>query len=140
MEEIGTDINSSWEFNEHGDLRLVSDKENITQSIVNRLNCWLNSFDLFYNEYGSIITSFLGWRRNEETLGFLELELENSLSQDPRLSDYDLSLEYNDKGEVDLGIEVHFDEEDFELNLVINEEGFLNILEYEENIEEEDEG
>ena len=129
MDDIGTDIKSSWSLNEHGDLEIVSDEQNMVQSIVNRFNCWLNAFDLYYLEYGSILQSFLGWRRIEETLGFMKIEIENTLNQDPRIIDYDLNLEFNDSGGVDIHLNIPINGDDFELNLVISEDGSIDIVE-----------
>ena len=128
MDEIGTDIKSSWILNEHGDLEIVSDEDNIIQSIVNRFNCWLNGLDLFYLEYGSILSSFLGWKRNEETLGFMRIEIENTLNQDPRITDYELNIEFNDNGGVDMHLNIPFGDEDLELNLIISEDGSIDII------------
>lgn len=138
MDEIGTDIKSSWTLNEHGDLELVSDEENIIQSIMNRFNCWLNGLDLYYLEYGSILSSFLGWRRNDETLGFIEIELSNTLRQDPRITDYDLDISYNENGGVDIHLNIPFGDEELEMNLVISEDGTITILDLIDNEEEEE--
>lgn len=137
MDDIGTDIKSSWELKEDGDLLLVNDEGNIIQSIINRLNCWLNSMDLFYLEYGSVLSSFLGWKRNDETLGFMKIEIESTLNQDPRLQSYDLNLDYDDNGAVKMELDIHFTDEDLELNLVISEEGSIVIVEDTEDVKEE---
>ena len=136
MEDIGTDIKSSWELKD-GDLVLVNDEENIVQSIINRLNCWLNSMDLFYLEYGSVLSSFLGWKRIDETLGFLKIEIENTLNQDPRLRDYDLSLDYDDNGAVKIDLDFHLRDEDFGVNLVISKDGSIVIAEDTDDVKEE---
>lgn len=136
MDDIGVDIKSSWTLNEYGDLQIVADEQNIIQSIVNRFNCWLNGMDLFYLEYGSILSSFLGWKRNDETLGFMKIEIENTLDQDPRISDYDLDLEFNDDGGVDIRLNLPINDEDMEVNLVITEDGSVMIT---DSIEQEDE-
>ena len=90
---FGTDILSSWEFNEHGDLMLVGNKDNVGQAISNRLRTQLNELDLFYAGYGSFLTQFLGWKKNDSTLEFMRLEIETRLAGDPRLSGYSVSLE-----------------------------------------------
>lgn len=132
--DIGTDIKSSWKL-DNGDLELVTDEDNIMQSIKNRISCWLNSMDLFYLEYGSIIPSFLGWKRNDETLGFMKIELENTLKQDPRLTNYDLDIGFNDDGGVDMHLLVHILDETVEMNLVISEEGSIVIA---DDVDEDD--
>ena len=48
--ELGVDLSSNWKFKD-GDLVLVENKENLIQSILNRLNCDYDCLDLFYYEY-----------------------------------------------------------------------------------------
>ncbi len=82
--ELGTDFNSSWEFNDEGDLNLVTNDSNLVQAISNRLNTRNGELDLFYSEYGSFLCNFLGWKKNDTTLEFMRIELDKALSQDPR--------------------------------------------------------
>ena len=128
MDEIGVDIKSTWSFNDKGDLELASDKENIIQAVTNRFNAWLGTFDAYYLDYGSVLSNYLGWKRNDETLGFMKIEIENTLNQDPRLPSYDLSLDFNDTGGVDIRLDFGFDDDDLELNLVISEDGRVSII------------
>lgn len=121
--EIGTDINSDWEFID-GDLKLVKQNENICQSIKNRLNANYDSFELFYNEYGSFLMKFLGWKRNEETLKFMEMEIINTLNQDIRLQDVDVDLSYGDDGVVNGNLSIKYDDDiDLNLSLVLTNMG-----------------
>lgn len=121
--EIGTDINSEWEF-KNGDLTLAKTEENIAQSIKNRLNTRYGEFDLFYDEYGSFLTKFLGWRRNKETLKFMEMEITNTLTQDVRFQDIDVNLEYGEKGVINGYITLIYDDEtDLSLSFVLNNMG-----------------
>lgn len=130
MDDIGVDIKSSWTFNDTGDLVLVDDEENMVQAITNRLTCWLNGLDLYYLEYGSVLSSFLGWKRNDETLQFMRIEIDNALRQDPRMPDYDLDLGFNDAGGVDMNLALHFnDGSDLSLSLVITEDGSVRLNE-----------
>ena len=129
MDYIGVDIKSSWDFNDQGDLLLVRDEENMVQAVTNRLTCWLSGLDLYYLEYGSVLTSFLGWKREDETLKFMRIELYNTLKQDPRMPDYDLDLEFNDNGWINMHLALHFnDMSDVEMSLVITEDGSINLL------------
>ena len=129
MDYIGVDIKSSWDFNDQGDLLLVRDEENMVQAVTNRLTCWLSGLDLYYLEYGSVLTSFLGWKREDETLKFMRIELDNTLKQDPRMPDYDLDLEFNDNGWINMHLALHFnDMSDVEMSLVITEDGSINLL------------
>ena len=122
---FGTDISNSWEFNEHGDLSLVSNKDNVGQAISNRLQTQLNELDLFYAGYGSFLTQFLGWKKNDSTLEFMRLEIETRLAGDPRLSGYSVSLEYTDNG-VEINISLVLDDgEEYTGNFVLNSDGVV---------------
>ncbi len=121
--ELGVDLNNNWQFKD-GDLILVENKDNLVQSILNRLNCDYDSLDLFYYEYGSVITSFLGWPRNDETLEFIRLEIESTLEQEPRLTDFNVEVTYNEDGKLLIDLYIVFDEDsDFTLSLVLEKDG-----------------
>ena len=121
--ELGTDLNSNWEFKD-GDLQLVENKTNIKQSILNRLNCDYDSLDLFYYEYGSVLSNFLGWKHNDETVEFIRLEIEDTLNQEPRLTDFDVEVSYDKIGKVLIDLYIVFnDESDFSLSLVLEKGG-----------------
>lgn len=121
--ELGTDLNSKWEFKD-GDLILVENKDNLVQSILNRLNSEYDGLDLFYYDYGSVLSSFLGWKHNDETLEFIRLEIEDSLEQEPRLSDFNVEVSYNQNGKVLIDLYIVFDDEsDFTLSLVLEKDG-----------------
>lgn len=137
MDDIGVDIKSEWLLNDYGDLKLVQDEQNLIQAITNRFNCWLNGMDLFYLEYGSILSSFLGWKREDETLGFMKIEIENTLNQDPRITDYELNLEFNSDGGVDIHLTIPVNGEDILVNLVISEDGTVSVVDTMEQEEEE---
>lgn len=121
--ELGTDLNCNWEFKD-GDLQLVENRANIKQSILNRLNCDYDSLDLFYYEYGSVLSNFLGWKHNDETLEFIRLEIEDTLNQEPRLTDFDVEVSYDKIGKVLIDLYIVFnDESDFTLSLVLEKDG-----------------
>ena len=119
--EFGTDFNSNYNFID-GDLEIVSDKENIKQAILNRLNTHEGLYDLFYNNYGGYLHNFHGWKRLDSTLTFMEIEITNILNQDPRISNLDVNLEYNKKGDIDLFIDLFYDDDtDLSLSFVISD-------------------
>lgn len=121
--ELGTDLNSNWQFKD-GDLQLVENNNNLVQSILNRLNCDYDSLDLFYYDYGSVLSSFLGWKHSDETLEFIRLEVESTLEQEPRLSDFTVEVSYNKVGKVLIDLYIVFDDEtDFTLSLVLEKGG-----------------
>ena len=121
--ELGTDLKSEWAFKD-GDLVLVENKDNLVQSILNRLNCDYDSLDLFYYDYGSVLSKFLGWKKSDETLEFIRLEVESVLEQEPRLSDFNVNVSYNKVGKVLIDVYILFDEDsDFSLSLVLEKGG-----------------
>ena len=129
LTQLGTDINSDWIFKD-GDLVLVSDKENLRQAVTNRLNTLLDSMDDYYYSYGSALSRFFGWRKNEITLKFMRLEIENCLKQDPRLQNFDLDLFYGEKGVVNIHITTTIGEDEvFDMNMVLSDDGSVNIVE-----------
>lgn len=121
--ELGVDLSSNWKFKD-GDLVLVENKENLIQSILNRLNCDYDCLDLFYYEYGSVLSSFLGWKKTDETLEFIRLEVESTLEQEPRLTDFSVDVYYNKVGKIVIDLFIGFDDEsDFSLSLVLENGG-----------------
>ena len=118
--EIGTDINNTWSFNSEGDLDIVSGNENIVQTIQNRLNTDYDSL-VFYDGYGSFLSKFYSWKRNPETLQYMEKEIKNTLLNDPRFIDITVELEYGAKGTVNGYITIVYDDEtDLTLSLVLD--------------------
>ena len=93
--ELGVDIHSSCTF-VNGDLALSSYTDNLIQAIINRLQTQLNELDWFYQDYGSILTDFLGWKANDETLQYMRAEINTVLSEEIRLDNHTCELEYND--------------------------------------------
>lgn len=127
INNLGTDINSNWTFKD-GDLVIISDEDNLIQSILNRLNNNFDSMGLYYLEYGSVLTSFLGWKHNQDTLNFIRLEISNCLNAEPRILNYDIEVQYNSVGEINTYLTLYYDEDsEFNLNLVISEDGGVDI-------------
>lgn len=136
VNNLGVDFNSDYEFKD-GDLILIMDSNNLIQSIINRFNTRLDSLNLFYTEYGSNIYGFLGWVKNDDTLEFIELEIRDTLEQDPRCQDFDVTVTYY-KGTVVAEVTISFDEEtDLTFNLVMSKDGRIDLL---NNTNENEEG
>ena len=126
MTDYGTDINGEWDFNNDGDIQIISNTGNLDQAITNRLTCGLDSLDLFYQDYGCNLSQFLGWRKTEQTLSFIKLELQNRLNNEPRILGYSLNVEYTETGvRVDMELTLN-DDYTHTLNLEFNNEGGLN--------------
>lgn len=116
----GTDINSSWSFKD-GDLNIVSDNDNTNQAIINRLNSYKPSLNLYYAEYGGFLRKYFGMKKTSQVLQFMKIEIDTILQQDPRILDFISKLEYNDSNGVNINLLIQQAEnEDIELNLVLN--------------------
>lgn len=125
--DYGVDLKSDFTFTD-GDIKLAEYEENIGQAIANRLNTYTNSLDIFYNGYGSFFTQFFGWRRRQTTLDMMKTELETTLAEDPRITQYSTELWFMDDGSVGIRIEV-YDREVTELNFVLTGDGVTFIEE-----------
>lgn len=130
--DYGVDLHSDFQF-ENGDLILCEYDNNLAQAIGNRLNTDLDELDIFYEDYGSILTSFLGWKRTTETLSLIKLELMKCLSNEPRLNNFDINLEYTEKGALKITVNV-LDNGVKAYNYILNND----YVEYIEEDEEED--
>ena len=116
MVDIGTDIKSDWTFND-GDLNIISGEENLKQSILNRFTIYDGTFKFFYQEYGSVLSNYFGFRKDDTTLEFMKIELERVLLQDPRIQGFDLELSYVEKG-VQVELTINLGDADVEMNFV----------------------
>ena len=134
--ELGIDLNSNLSFS-NGDINLTTYEDNLIQGVMNRLNTDLDELDLFYDEYGSILTRFLGWKTNDETLGFIEAEIENTLENEPRLESSDATCTYNGEGQVMIQLNLYPITGDMvDTNMVLTTTGVVEIETDEYNFEE----
>ena len=134
--ELGVDLNSTLTFS-NGDINLTTYEDNLIQGVMNRLNTDLDELDLFYDEYGSILTRFLGWKANDETLGFIEAEIENTLENEPRLESSDATCTYNGEGQVMIQLKLYPITGDMvDTNMVLTTTGVVEIETDEYNFEE----
>ena len=119
--EFGIDIDRAWDFND-GDLVLVKDENNVSQAVVNRLTCFQPNFTVYYENYGGSLMEHLGSRKDEESLKFIQIELDSILEQEERILEYESNLSYTDTGvRIDLKLDV--DGENVDLNLILDREG-----------------
>lgn len=135
--EFGTDIKNTWTFTDQGDLELVTNDDNIIQAILNRLNTRLDELDLYYDEYGSLLQNLLGYPSNEETLEFIRIEIETSLQNEPRLTDFEVTVTKQDKDKININLAIWYNGEELEYNLVINGDQIEDTTEDDETEEEE---
>ena len=123
VNDLGTDISSTWTFNENGDLNTVENTDNLNQAISNRLKTDIGTV-LFYNEYGTMLASFLGWLPTANNLEFIRLEIGNRLMQDPRLKAYDVKVKYTGDGGLTIDINATLnDGENYSESFVIDDSG-----------------
>lgn len=123
INELGTDIHSSWNFKD-GDLTLISNDDNLVQATRNRLNTRLDSLEYFYTEYGSVLHRIHGWRKNETTLKFMEIALKDTLEQDPRYANFELKLELQPDKRVKVSVHVIYDDDtELDMDYILNTDG-----------------
>ena len=135
--ECGVDIDSSFQFRD-GDLLLSEYDENLVQAVINRLNTNLEELDLFYEDYGSIFTSFLGWRTTDETKEYMKTEIATVLRKEPRLSSFDINLEYTDIGTLKINLDLYTtDGSILESNLVLGADGIVEVETTEDEFDNE---
>lgn len=117
MVDIGTDIKSDWEFTDDGDLLIITGEDNLKQSVLNRFSIYDGTFRWFYAEYGSVLSNYFGFRKDNTTLEFMKIELERVLLQDPRIQGFDLQLSYVETG-VKVELTINLDDANVEMNFV----------------------
>lgn len=127
LTNMGIDFNSSFKFKD-GDLELCSYKDNLIQSIVNRLNTSFDRLDLFYEEYGSFFSDYTGLKATPDNLRFLILEIENTLEQENRIDRFNVNALYQGDGKLNINLEIYPSDTDMlNVNLNVNDEGLVEV-------------
>lgn len=136
LPEWGTDLGSSFTF-ENGDLVIAEGKDNLIQSVMNRLNTDLDELDLIYeSEYGSVLKDFFGWKASEETLSYIQSEIDIVLMKEPRLISHEITVYYDGNGVVRIELIMVTSTEDIvETNFILGNDGVIEI-----ETDEEDSG
>ena len=138
--ECGVDLNSSFEFR-NGDILLAEYEDNLVQSIVNKLNTNIDELDLFYEDYGSILPTFMGWKANDTTIQYMKTEISTVLSKEPRLSNFEINIEYAGNGTIKINLILYtLASNAVESNLVLGVDGIIEVEtdeEFESEVEEE---
>ena len=124
---LGADISSDWEFID-GDLKLVYYKDNLKQAIKNRLGTDLDALDIFYNDYGSVLINFLGFKNDSTTLKFIKLEVDNCLNKDPRINSFESEVSYIGDGKIRIVLNISGENEINNLNFILSQEGVTEEL------------
>lgn len=136
--ECGVDLNSSLTF-EDGDIKLVKYEDNLKQAIINRLNCNLDELDLLYEDYGSVLSGFIGWKQ-DDALPYIETEVNQVLLNEPRLIKHDISVGYNGNGVVEIDLVLYTTSNNaIGLNLVFDSNGVVEVDANEEEVIDEEE-
>ena len=136
--ECGVDINSSFQFRD-GDLILSQYDDNLIQAIVNKLNTNVDELELFYDEYGSILPTFLGWKATDKTLHYMQTEIATVLSKESRLSSFKVDVKYEGEGLIKINLVLYTtSSEILESNLVLGADGIIEV-ETDEEFDDESE-
>lgn len=117
-DDIGTDID--WTLN-NGDITLTSNENNLISSIGRRINT--NIDETFYENYGCNLEQYLGWKKNDITLSFIQNTINDTLTQDPRIKEFTTDLSYIKEG-IKLKINLTYNEDetlDFSLTIDNND-------------------
>lgn len=123
--DFGVEVHSDWKIID-GDLKLVSYDDNLAQAIRNRLNTNLDELSLFYEDYGTVLNGFFGWKTNEETLSFIKLEVNNCLKNDFRLNNFNSEVKYNGNGVLEIRISVNYQGIVKNFDYILNDDGLLS--------------
>lgn len=135
--ECGVDLDSSFTFKD-GDVVLSKYEDNLVQAIANRLNTNLNELELFYEDYGSVIKGFFGWKQSD-ALHYMKAELDNVLMKEPRIYQHESNIEYVGGGKFKIGLKIYTNNQNVvNTNFVLSTDGVIEI-ETDEEIEGEDE-
>lgn len=128
IDVYGTDLNRKWTFT-NGDIDTVSGSVNLGQAIVNRLNAGLDTYDIFYAKYGGVLFEHLGDLNHPNIHEYMRIEIESILKQDPRIQDYECTINKTSSKSVECNLKITVlgsDEVD-EFNLVINDDSTISI-------------
>lgn len=124
----GTDIKSDWSFT-NGDINLVSGSTNLGQAIKNRLESDLDTYDLFYLEYGGELFEHFGDLNNPRIHEYIRIEVEHILEQEPRIDNLECTVNKTGRNTIECNLRVKpvQSERIDEFNLVINEDSYIEI-------------
>ena len=125
---FGTDIKSDWSFS-GGDINLSTGASNLGQTVCNRLNANLNTYDIFYARYGGNLFDYMGESNSPNIHEYIKIEIETILGQDPRIESSEATV-YKLNGEtihVDLKIKSINSNEVVTLNLIIQDDLWVKI-------------
>ena len=128
IDVYGTDIQRDWQFTD-GDLETVSEQANLGQAIINRLNTDDDWYTQFYTRYGGRLYEHFGDFNHPTIHEYIRIEVEDILSQDPRIQQVDCTVNKTTSNTVECNLKIRVigSDEIIELNLVINENSPIHI-------------
>ena len=129
LEHLGTDIRSDWSFNDKGDIILVEGSENLGQAILNRLKADLNTYSMFYVNYGSNLQEHFGEFNHPTIHEYIRIEIEEVCMRDPRIQNVECSVYKIDSEtiECDLKVTVFNSNTILEYNLVLSNDASIYL-------------
>ena len=128
-EHLGTDVQSDWSFTD-GDINLISEKSNLGQAIVNRLQADLTTF-IFYNRYGGNLFEHFGDKNNPNIPEYIKIEVEDICRQDPRIKQVETTVNKTDSETItlDLNLLTISSDEIIRYNLILTSDNSILINE-----------
>jgi len=130
LKHLGTDIHSDWSFN-NGDINLIENNHNLGQAILNRLKADLNTFSMFYVNYGSNLQDHFGEFNHETIHEYIRIEIEDACKRDPRIQNIECIVNKIDIETIncDLRVSVFNSNTILEYNLVLNNDSSIYLNE-----------
>ena len=111
-DEFGTDI--CWTAS-NDSLGTVSAKDNLIQSIINRIQTNYSELNWVYENYGCNYRDYLGLPANDTSLEFIKNSLKQSIEEEPRINEYEITVAYAGDGTVNVVLNI--DGTQIEMNL-----------------------
>ena len=106
LKHLGTDIDSSWSFNDNGDINRVREIDNLGQAILNRLKADLNTYNMFYVNYGCNLQEHFGEFNHKTIHEYIRIEIEESCKKDPRIQNIQCSVNKIDSETINCNLEI----------------------------------
>ena len=129
LNHLGTDIDSSWSFNDKGDINTITEGSNIGQAILNRLKADLNTYNMFYVNYGSNLQEHFGEFNHKTIHEYIRIEIEDACKRDPRIQNIECDVNKIDKETINctLKISVFNSNTVLEYNLVLTNDASIYL-------------
>jgi len=83
---FGVDYSQKGEITSNGDIKTVTDLDNMKQAITKRLLTRKGAYWYFDTDYGSYLPESTGYKNNKATKEFICLQIETELIKDERIT------------------------------------------------------